>query len=235
MSNIWGDPKAAFLTYDAKVKEAFFDRDKIIRRLDEKIFKLSFWFAGQVRSRTRSYIGKPNIEGRLITQKQGPPKEEKRRKPRTPPKPPIARTLNEVLTLRNIQYTLKREGDSWAVTRVFGIRFPRTQTGSKPVPEIHEFGGTVRAHAKVVTVQDIDITLIKPKPKGKQKAPGEVVKKPRRKRKRKIKPKNVQSMLIFNRSFPRQTFKIPARPYLGPTFDKLLPKLNEKIDEGRFG
>lgn len=198
--------KASFLLYNVRAKRLFFDRALVIGAIESKVHKVLFWFGGKTRESTRSYIGKPNVEGSLRTVKHGPPVEVKRRRPRPAGKPPIARVPDQALTLRNIQYKadLSRMANGFGSAQIFGINFPGAKTASKYAPVLQEFGGTVKLRAEERVLKT---------PKG-------------RPRKRNG---QVQKRLMFGREFPERTFRVPARPYLGPTFKKTLKMLKDRI------
>jgi hypothetical protein len=201
-----------FLNYSVHLKDMFFDREMVERAIDEYQHGVLKWFGGQVRKDTRKYLGKPNIQGRLQVIQRGKNKGKTKRvthkKPRAPGRPPIPRVDDSTtVTLRNIQYVpqidLARDD---ARVQIFGIRFPRTSRYTRAqlsAPELHEFGGTIKARAKIGTI------------KGKTGKPTK------------------QKMLYFNRSFPFKSFRIPKRPYLLPTFDKVVAEADKRAAEGR--
>ena len=193
-----------FIQYDPKLKKNFFDRRAVLNAMDEKSAKTLKWFGFNVRRKTRSYIGAPNVEG----SRRSNGKITKRRKPRTPPRPPIARTSDEVMSLRNIQFAAKDAGgNKYGSVAIFGIVFGN-KAGSKPAPDLHEKGGTAKAKAKMVTVRT---------------KTGRAAKSGGRTKKQ----------FIYSRKFPMATFSIPARPYLKPSFDKILQRLNAKMKDGK--
>ena len=193
-----------FVNYNVNLKKSFFDRPKVMKRMDKKTAKVLFWFGGQVRQKTRSYIGKPNIAG--STNKRG--NIVKARKPRPPGRPPVARTGAENVTLRNIQFKpFGGKRSDFGRVEIFGIKFGRS--AGKSAPDLHEAGGTAKAKAKAVTQRT----------------------KTGKPRKRKG---QTQKQLVFSESFPLSTFRVPKRPYLKPSFDKVLKKLEDKMGEGKF-
>lgn len=203
------------LSYSPEIKEAFFDKRAVMNAMEKKTWNTLFWFGGRVREKTRSYLGKPNIQGEMKVRKDGSEYATKARKPRPAPKPPIPRVKDGSVTLRNIQYkaemTRGSSGGDWGKVTTYGLKFSGTErySGGKAAPELHEFGGTVKARARLVTKRT---KTGKPsKRKG-----------------------QVQRRLIFGRKFPVMTFRIPKRPYLGPTFQKVKKELKKRLAQGRM-
>lgn len=217
-------PNKAIITYNTRLKELFFDRRGVMALVDNKVYKALFWFGGRVREKTRSYLGKPDIAGEIRFKKRTDKKtgrvnyesyKKKRRKPRPAPKPPVPRVADSSnVTLRNIQYRAQRsqQNNTWSSVQVFGLKFSGTNrdTNGKSAPEVQEFGGSVKLRARVVT------------------------KRTKSGRPRKDRKGKVQTEFIFNRNFSPKAFKIPKRPYLGPTFNKTLAEFNKRISQGRF-
>lgn len=201
----------AAIRWSPKIKEAFFDRRGVEAALEKRVHKTLFWFGGRVREKTRSYIGSPNIAGSKYTSKSGEEKTVKARKPRPPGKPPIARVRDGALSLRNIQYhaELRSIGnDFWGEVFIHGIKF-KSKSSNLSAPEIHEFGGYAKANARLVTERT----------------------KAGKPRKRKGK---TAKRLIFSRKFSPMIFRIPARPYLGPTFKKITKEFQKRLAENRL-
>ena len=201
-----------FLNYSVHLKDMFFDREMVERAIDGYQHGVLKWFGGQVRKDTRKYLGKPNIQGRLQIIKSGKNKGKTKRithkRPRAPGRPPIPRVDDSTkVTLRNIQYVAQVDlAKDDARVQIFGIRFPRTSRYTRAqlsAPELHEFGGSIKARAKVGTI------------KGKTGKPTK------------------KKMLYFSRSFPFKSFVIPKRPYLLPTFDKVVVEADKRAEEGR--
>lgn len=203
------------LEYSPEIKEAFFDKMAVMNAMEKKTWHTLFWFGGRVREKTRSYLGKPNVAGELKVRKDGTEYATKKRKPRPAPKPPIPRTNAQAVTLRNIQYKAEMSrgssGGDWGEVSIFGVKFSGTERfgGGKSVPELHEFGGTTKSRARVVTKRTR--TGRPSKRKG-----------------------QIQRRVIFGRKFPVMTFRVPKRPYLGPTFKKTQRELKKRLAKGRM-
>lgn len=182
--------KADFIDYDVRLKEFFFDKPRVKRAVEGMTRRVLFWFGGRVREKTRQTLGKPKPQkwgarARGFYALNNPA--------RSAPKPPIPRVQDSYrVTLRNVQYKYQKNNDGGLV-HIFVPKFRGTQRhAGKTAPEIQEFGGTVRARAKVFSQLP-----------------------PTEKARRSKKMKQRRNTLIFSPRFPMRSFRIPARPYLG--------------------
>ena len=140
-----------------KNTDAFFDRKKVQSKLEKGVAKALLWGGGKVRQKARTLLGKP-VKARKTKRRKAKAvvasgdigKKKKRKKarrrsssrpkaskPRPPGKPPRVRTTSETQTLRNILFQSK--GDSVIIGPV-KIR----SSSRKPVPELHEKGGSTK-------------------------------------------------------------------------------------------
>jgi len=209
--------KAGFIDYDVRLKDFFFDRNRVINAVDDMTHKVLRWFGGRVREKTRSYLGKPK-PSKFGAKRMGHYR--LNNPPRPAPKPPIPRVQDSAtVTLRNVQYNYVKTADG-GKARAFVPKYRGTQRfGGKTAPELQEFGGTVRARAKVLHQL----------PENK-------------KRKRQGNNKREVKGLIFNDRFPMRSFRLPARPYLGANmslangktgFEKAIIDAKKRIEKGQ--
>lgn len=193
---------STFLDYNVRLKEFFFHRRLVESAIDDMQEKAVWWYGGRVRDKTRQALGSPNIAGLLVRDKKGAARKNrdgtnkvvKGKRPRPAPNPPIPRVADSFnVTLRNVQYIRIDTPDGPGV-RVFIPKFSRTNRMSGvTIPELHEFGGTVKARAKV----------------------GWKLPDNHKRRKQGAKSNRRSSTLVFSDRFPIRSFRIPARPYLG--------------------
>mgnify|MGYP007059394815 FL=1 len=178
--------------------------------IERKTFKALFWFGGRVREKTRSYIGKPNIEGEVKV-RSGKESATKRRKPRAAGRPPISRVPDSLAkSLRNIQYRARQSssgGKAFGEVEIFSLKFGGG--AGKSAPDLQEKGGKALVRAKKVTIRT----------------------RTGRARKR---GGQVQKRLIFGKRFPAIAFRIPARPFMAPVFKKAIAEFKKRLAQGRF-
>jgi len=207
--------KAGFIDYDVRLKDFFFDRQRVVNAVDKMTHRVLFWFGGRVREKTRSYLGKPKPSAYGA---RGSGHYRLNNPPRPAPKPPTPRVQDSAtVTLRNIQYNYVKTADG-GKSRVFVPKYRGTQRfGGKTAPELQEFGGTVRARAKTLW----------------QLPPND---------KRRKKNQKRTATLIFNNRFPMRSFRLPARPYLGANmslangktgFEKAIIDAKKRIEKGQ--
>lgn len=132
-------------TLDVKVKEAFFDRAKVVAAIDARERRALSRIGAFIRRRARTDIlrrtapaGARLPVGRDV---RGRFKSNGRRAA-APGMPPLVRSRDRYATLRNIQFGLGPSGQSVVIGPI-GIPEKRLRSSSaQTVPELMEFGGT---------------------------------------------------------------------------------------------
>ena len=209
---------AGFVDYDVRLKDLFFDRRRVINAVDKMTHNVLNWYGGKVRERTRGSLGNPKFQ-KWGSRRSGSYALDK--PPRPAPNPPIPRvSKSSTVSLRNVQYHFRQTNDGGTV-KVFIPKFRNTQRhGGKTAPEIQEFGGTVRARAKVLAMLP-----------------------PTERARRSKKMKQRRNTLIFSPRFPMRSCRIPARPYLGANmslktgktgFERAIREGKKRLAEGKY-
>lgn len=118
------------ITLSLNVRRMFFDRPEVQRQLGRRILRFLSLAGRDVRQQARKLLGPPS-----------------RRPPRPPGNPPRTRTSDERATLRNILYAMSGSRSAPSVivgpVRLNQVNLSAINPGSIPVPQLHEFGGTV--------------------------------------------------------------------------------------------
>ena len=208
-----------FFGYSVDFKNFFFDRPRVINNLDKKAFRVMYWFGSAAREKTRDLIGTPKVTGAKVKTKSGKERRRKYRKPRPAGRPPIARVADPNkggMTIRNIQYNVKRfkSGNTYGRVQAGAPIFAGGQRhGSKSIPEILEFGGLMRIRSKFVDVYE----------------------RTKSGRKRKFgnnRDTKTKKVLIFSKKFAPKTFTMPKRPFLRPGLVKAYKRTEERVRRG---
>jgi hypothetical protein len=105
---------------DMRMKDYFFDRQKVIDRMKKANRRAMSKIGAFIRRRARSSL-------------------RRRKKPSPPGKPPSVHSRDRVATLKNILFAYDPRSESLVVGPV------KLGMGPETVPQIHEFGGVVKA------------------------------------------------------------------------------------------
>lgn len=147
----------------------------------------------------------------VVRKKLGPPS---KTKPRAPGKPPRTRTNDKAVTLRNLQYAYKP--GQWTKRLPKNSRFDEASAGvpifartkrygGRSIPEVQEFGGSIRTGI-MRTVERTATGRLK---------------------KRNGKPIEKVS---YSSNYPTKVIlKIPARPYLAPSLKPAINKTKRRM------
>lgn len=190
-------------------------RDREIQRADKATVKALDRFGAIIRQDARKSIGAPSNKWKTTTKEVWVPTEifgqlvqvpqdikvgTPPAKPRPAGKPPRSRTNHDFYSLRNIRYI---SDYSKATVRIGPWRTGRKGYGGKTIPELHEFGGTVTtkvAYIPLNTVTSADL------------------KKVRKNGKSRLEIVSSQRIMIESKSGAPATFRMPARPFMRPSY-----------------
>lgn len=175
-------------------------REQAIKRADKATVKALDRFGAVIRQDSKRLIGSyakarktewKVVDGRrelIVT----PPS-----KPRSPGQPPRSRTNHEFYSLRNIRYISDYRK---ARVKIGPWRTGNTKYGTKTVPDLHEFGGTITTRVRYMqdnlTRQNI------------------------KRRKGQLTRVSSRVTMIESKRGTPATFKIPKRPFMRPAFKK---------------
>ncbi len=184
----------------ANFKKLMRMREKAIQRADKATVKALDRFGAIIRQDSKRAIGsyaKPKkIQWKTVDGKSIPvitPAS----KPRSPGQPPRSRTSHEFYSLRNIRYLSDYKN---AKVRIGPWNTGGKKYGSKTVPDLHEFGGTITT--RVVYAQ------------------ASVTRQNLRKRRGQLTQVSSRVEIHETGKGKPATFRIPKRPFMRPSFDK---------------
>ena len=198
-------------------------RDQQIKRADKATVKALDRFGAIIRQDSKRAIG-----SYAKTKKMGYETVDGRRvfvvtpasKPRSPGQPPRSRTSHEFYSLRNIRYLSDYEK---ARVRIGPWNTGGEMYGTKTVPDLQEFGGTINTKVKFVpaalTRQDIKTQRVAIDP-----ATGKRMRGPDGRFIRMTKEQKTQVSsrvtMIESKDGRPMSIRIPKRPFMRPSFQK---------------